>query len=139
MLRPSDLSLESVVSLADLPISGFPKSPEAGSDPRLEGLKGRENAGMTARTEDGGDGGVVEAAEEGMVEFADTEAGACVFECSSSSETSGGILQVRLFFISFVSGVLSQSFEGVYYCICVRVDCSMPGIGYVMVLCAGRS
>ena len=62
---------------------------------------------MTARTEDGGDEGVVEAAEEGVVEFADTEAGACVFECSSNSETSEGILQVRkLFCISFVSGVL---------------------------------
>lgn len=94
MLRPSDLSLESVVSLADLPISGFPKSSEAADISLVAGLKKRENARVAA--EEGGDGGGVEAAEEGgVVEFADTEAGACVFMCSSNAETSEGILQAR--------------------------------------------
>ena len=95
MLRPSDLSLESVVSLADLPIPGFPKSSEAANDSQQDDLKGQENARVPARVEGGGDGGGEDAAGDGVVEFADTEAGAFVLECSSNAETSGGVLQAR--------------------------------------------
>ena len=81
MFLPSDLSLESVVSLADLPIPGFPRSSEADhEDDKKED---------TSDAEEDGDTG------EGLVEFADVELGATVVECSSNSETSGGILQVR--------------------------------------------
>lgn len=95
MLRPADLSLESVVGLADLPIPGFPKSPDLLSPE--EGLEDKSGAGVGANAGAGNvDGEVKEEEEEDVMEFAYTELGASVVECSSNSETSGGMLQVRI-------------------------------------------
>lgn len=100
MLRPADLSLESVISLADLPIPGFPKSSEKppGSSP-TEGSEGKDGADVRAAEAAGAgdaDDEVEEESEEDVMEFAYTELGASVVECSSNSETSGGILQVNI-------------------------------------------
>lgn len=108
MLRPVDLSLESVVSLADLPIPGFPKSPDVlpESSPK-EGSEGKggANAGAGAGAGSGVVGDGVTAEEEDAMEFACTELGAFVVECSSNSETSGGILQVLLCSSSSMRGL----------------------------------
>lgn len=94
MLRPADLSLESVVALADLPIPGFPKSPEVLPEPSpKEGSE--DKGGAIASAGVVGDEVKAEEEEDDVMEFACTELGAFVVECSSNSETSGGILQVQ--------------------------------------------
>lgn len=91
VLRPSDLSLESVLSLADLPIPGFATSSATSFASKPESLGEQKKAGMSV-------GGKAQEEEEeakvGVVEFADTDLGATVVECSSNSEASEGILQV---------------------------------------------
>lgn len=92
MLRPSDLSLESVLSLADLPIPGFPHTTPRAS--LAASTSGRGDGDVEA--EPGIEGDRVTAADVGlaertspdeanaMVEFAVLEGGAVVKECSSS-------------------------------------------------------
>lgn len=111
VLRPSDLSLEGVISLADLPIPGFPKSARADTS--------RPQGGESEACVGDGDGGngeedMVDEDEE-MMEFADTDVGAAVVECSSNSETSGGMLQVR------------KSFASLFFAlqVCCRRRCGM--------------
>lgn len=96
VLRPSDLSLVEVVSLADLPIPGFPASPtEARQAKPEDGLEEKQEVGMTG-AHGPEDGGVEEVAEtEDVMEFAYADLGASVAECSSNSELSGGVLQAR--------------------------------------------
>lgn len=91
VLRPSDLSLEGVISLADLPIPGFPKSAEADA----ACPQGRENEACASDGDGGNEEEKMVDEEEHTMEFADTDVGAAVVECSSNSETSGGMLQVR--------------------------------------------
>lgn len=95
VLSPSDLSLESVVSLADLPIPGFPEtsgaspaSPGEGVGQKHRTLAETGGVGDTHEVEEGGE-------EEDVMEFAYTDFGASVVECSSNSEFSGGLLQAR--------------------------------------------
>lgn len=93
VLRPSDLSLEGVISLADLPIPGFPKSAEAEADAACP--QGGEKEACAGDGDGGNEEEKMVDEEEHMMEFADTDVGAAVVECSSNSETSGGMLQVR--------------------------------------------
>eukprot|EP00752_Nemacystus_decipiens_P002251 g2132.t2 len=112
VLGLSDLSLEGVVGLTDLPVPGFPdyRSPDAttGDGIVLEG----EGKGATVAGGGGGDEkeepeekeekeekeeeGDEEEVEEVFMGFAYTDLGAFVTECSSNSETSGGMLQNNL-------------------------------------------
>ncbi|CAM9143892.1 unnamed protein product [Scytosiphon promiscuus] len=93
ILSPEGLSLESVVSLADLPIPGFPEaSPSSsgkGVEKDYERVAGAGGEGDTQEVDQGEE-------EEDVVEFACTDLGASVVECSSNSESSGGLLQNNL-------------------------------------------
>lgn len=90
-----DLSLESVVSLADVPIPGFPEtceasrsSPGQGREEKSEALAGADGVGDTREVQEREE-------EKDAMEFAYADLGASVVECSSNSESSGGLLQVR--------------------------------------------
>ena len=109
VLRLPDLSLEGIVGLADLPIPGFSesRSPEAppGDDKGL-GDRGAAVGGVVDRDEKEEveekeekeeEHEEQDEEEEEVVGFAFTDLGAFVAECSSNSETSGGILQVWVY------------------------------------------
>lgn len=125
MLRPSDLSLESVVSLADLPIPGFPKtSPEASDSSSPLGGGGDEKE---ADMEKGAGGDDTEEEKEEVTEFADTELGATVVECSSNSTSSGGLLQAR--------ERAGGRERGGIYVFCVASACFMVRVRFVLECC----
>lgn len=146
VLRLSDLSLEGVIGLADLPVPGFPEyrslEAPAGGDKGVEGGEGE--AAAAAGGVDGDEKEEVgekdekeeekkeeeqeeEEDEEEIMGFAYTDLGAFVTECSSNPETSGGILQVCMCnkmteaLSLVVGGVLTGAFclcegEGLWYC-----------------------
>lgn len=106
VLRPSDLSLESIISLADLPIPGFPRTSAEAS--ATAGNGNAKKANCEEVTGDSGGNiptasslGVAEGKTgeeeepEVLIEFADASVGAVVTGCSSNYDTSGGVLQVR--------------------------------------------
>lgn len=98
VLRPSDLSLESILSLADLPLPGFPSTSDGSA---IRGARNGDQVEDKANQRDSGD--VLHSSnaldtdrpgEDDLVEFADAATGAVVARCSSNSDTSGGVLQV---------------------------------------------
>lgn len=100
MLRPSDLSLESVISLIDLPISGFPitlGNVKCAPITSREGGEEETKAGagdLGDGTADGSRGAKDGDRGNSLVELTSFESGSRVVEYSSNPDVSDEVLQV---------------------------------------------